>query len=250
MAKQSGLGDQLFIDGYDISGDVGSVDTLATPMNPLEVTGINKNAKERIGGQRDGSMEFMSFFNPAAGQVFQRLKLLPTTDVLATYFHGSTIGNVAFGMTGKQANYDGSRGDDGSFTFKTSVLATPNGANWGEMLTAGKATLGASGALSSYDYGASVGTTNFGAQAFLQVFAFTGTSATVAIQSSTDNGSGDAWANVTGLVFTAATGVTSERIITSSTQAIERYLRVNVTGTFSNLVFAVMVARNGVATSF
>jgi hypothetical protein len=250
MAKQSGLGDQLFIDGYNVSGDVGSIDTISTPMEPFEVTGINKGAKERIGGKRDAQMSFMSFFNPAANQSFQRLKLLPTTDVIATYFHGSTIGNVAFGMQGKQVNYDGSRGDDGSLTFKTDVTGTPNGGNWGEMLTPGIATIGAAGAQSSLDYGVSVGTTNFGLQAFLQVFALTGTSATVAIQSSTDNGAGDAFSNVTGAVFTAATGVTSERIITGSTQAVERYLRVNVTGTFTLLWFSVMVCRNTVATSF
>jgi hypothetical protein len=250
MAKQSGLGDQLFIDGYDISGDVGSVDTIATPMEPLEATGINKYAKERIVGQRDASLEFASFFNPAVGQTFQRLKLLPTTDVLATYFHGSTIGNMAFGMTGKQANYDPSRGDDGSLTFKTAIQGTPNGGNHGVMLTAGKSTLGTAGALTALDEGGAGGTTNFGAQAFLQVFAFTGTSATVAIQSSSDNAVGDPFSNVTGLVFTAATGITSERIATGATQAIERYLRVNVTGTFSNLIFAVMVCRNTVATVF
>jgi hypothetical protein len=55
---------------------------------------------------------------------------------------------------------------------------------------------------------------------------------------------------VTGGGFTAATGVTSQRIATSSSQTVERYLRVVTTGTFSSAVFAVTVVRNDTAVSF
>ncbi|MBH1939044.1 hypothetical protein I5Q34_33115, partial [Streptomyces sp. AV19] len=54
----------------------------------------------------------------------------------------------------------------------------------------------------------------------------------------------------TGGAFTAATGVTSERIATAAGQTVERYLRVVTTGTFSNAVFAVSVVRNSTATVF
>lgn len=250
MAKKSGLGDQLFLDGYDISGDVGSIDTLASPMEPFPATGINKGAMERIVGRRDGTLEFATWFNPAPAQTFQRLKLLPQANVVATYFNGSAIGNQGAGILAKQANYDLSRGDDGAITFSCSLTGSDYGLNWGEQLTPGKATLGAAGAGAALDYGATVGTTNFGLQAFVQVFAFTGTSATVAIQSSTDNAAGDPYSNVTGAVFTAATGIGAERIATGPTAAVERYLRVNVTGTFSNLVYACLVCRNLTATTF
>lgn len=252
MAKQSGLGDQLYIAGRNVSGDVGALDTISSPLAMLEATGIDKSAKERIRGQADGLIEFTSYFNPAANQSFQYLKTLPTTDQVVSYCRGQTLGNPGAGLVAKQSNYDMSRGEDGSLTFKSSLMANGYALNWGEQLTPGIATIGAAGAGTSIDgnnYGTS-GTTNFGLQAFLQVFALTGTSATVAIQSSSDNGAGDAFANVTGAVFTAATGVTSERIATANNQAVERYLRVNVTGTFTLLWYSVIVCRNAALASF
>lgn len=246
----TGLGDQLFVAGYDLSGDVGAVDTLSSPMEPLEATPISLSAKKRLAGLRDGMIEFTGFFNPDSGASHDVLSALPTADVVGCYFHGSGVGEPAAGIVAKQITYDFSRGDDGSATWKSSLQGCNYGLNWGEQLTAGKQTLGTAGAGTSHDYGAGVGTTNFGLQAFLHVFAFTGTSATVAIQSSTDNGVGDAFANITGAVFAAATGITSERIATGPTAAVERYVRVNVTGTFSDLVFAVICCRNLAATVF
>jgi hypothetical protein len=58
------------------------------------------------------------------------------------------------------------------------------------------------------------------------------------------------WQDVTGGVFTAATGITSERIATSNTQSVEQYLRINTTGTFSECSFAVVVVRNTFAVEF
>lgn len=250
MPKVSGLGDQLYADGYDLSGDTGSVDSISCPRGVLDSTGIDKFAMERMYGLADGLIEFTTFFNPATDQAHDALSTLPTIDRIVSYFHGQAIGNPAASMIGKQIGFDPNRGDDGAFTFKISNPGNAYGLEWGEQLTVGKSTLTGSGALASYDYGAGVGTTNFGLQAYLHVFAFTGTSATVAIQSSTDNGAGDAFANVTGAAFTAATGRTFERIQTGRTAAVERYLRVNVTGTFSNFVFAVQVTRNSVNTPF
>lgn len=250
MAKSSGLGDQLYIDGYNLSGDVGALDTIGSPLGMHEATGIDKSAKERIRGQADGLLEFTSYFNPSTNQAHERLSALPTTDVVATYFRGQAIGNAGAGMVAKQANYDMSRGEDGSLTFKTSLMANGYALNWGEQLTPGIATIGTAGAQTALDYGASVDTTEFGLQAFLQVFALTGTSATVAVQSSSDDGAVDSWANVTGAVFTAATGPTAERVETARDEEIERYLRVNVTGTFTLCWFSVLVCRNLAAAAF
>jgi hypothetical protein len=82
------------------------------------------------------------------------------------------------------------------------------------------------------------------------VFAFTGTSVTVKLQESSNDGAGDAYADVVGGSFTAATGVTSQRIATAGNLAVERWLRVVTTGTFSNAVFAVNICRNDVAVTF
>lgn len=244
MAKQSGLGDNLYVAQYNLSGDIGSVDGVAGGNTPLDVTGIDKSAHERIGGIRDGSLEFMSFFNDAAGQAVPVLKALPTADVIATYARGTAVGSPAASIVAKQIGYDGTRGDDGSLTFKTSAQANGYGLQWGQLLTAGVRSDSTATNGASIDTAASV---SFGAQAFLHVFSFTGTSVTIKIQDSADN---SAWADLTGGGFTLVAGATSERIATSPTQAVRRYLRVITTGTFSAVTFAVNVVKNETAVVF
>lgn len=248
MAKQSGLGDALYIAGYDLSGDIGAVNGVGGGPALLDVTGIDKSAFQRIGGLRDGRIDYTSFFNPAVGQAHVRLSPLPTADVILSYYRGTALGGASANLVAKQLNHDGTRADDGAFTFVGNNQGNGYGLEWGTSLTAGKRTDTTATNGSSVDFG--TGSTAFGLQAYLHVFAFTGTSVTVKLQESSDNGVGDAFADVTGGAFTAATGITSQRIATSASQTVERYLRVVTTGTFTNAIFAVSVNRNEVATSF
>lgn len=244
MSKQSGLGDNLYVAGYDLSGDIGSLSRIGGGPAALEVTGINKSGYERIGGLRDGAMEFTSYFNPAAAQAHPRLASLPSADVILTYARGTTLGNQAACLVAKQIGYDGTRGDDGALTFSVAAQANGYGIEWGQQLTAGKRSDTTATNGTSIDTTASV---SFGAQAYLQVFSFTGTSCTVTIQDSADDAS---FANLTGGGFTAATGITSQRIETGRTQAVRRYLRVATTGTFSQCTFSVVIVKNATAVTF
>ncbi|MFD0053042.1 hypothetical protein ACFVHR_04860 [Streptomyces sp. NPDC127168] len=248
--KQPGLGDNLYIGGYDLSGDIQAVGNIGGGPSPLDFTAINKRAYERKGGRLDGRMQVTSFFNPgpAADAAHKVLSVLPRTDVTAMYCRGTTLGAPSANLVAKQIGYDGTRGDDGSFTFGVEMQSNAYTLEWGRLLTAGKRTDAAAGNGTSVDFG--TGSTSFGLQAYLHVFAFTGTSVTVKVQSSSDNGVGDAWADVTGGSFAAATAVGAQRIQTARNATIERYLRVVTTGTFSNAVFAVSVIRNDVAVTF
>lgn len=248
MAKQSGLGDNFYVSGYDLSGDTAALGTISGGHALLDKTGINKSAFERIGGRRDGFIEWTSHFNPATDQQHDVLSTLPLTDRILTYCRGTTLGNPAACMVAKQISYDFTRTDDGDLTAAVRAEANGYGLEWGNQLTAGKRTDTTATNGSSVDFG--TGSTAFGLQAYLQVFAFTGTSVTVKIQESSDNGSGDAFTDVTGGGFTAATGITTERIQTSRSLTVERYLRVVTTGTFSNAVFSVVVVRNDTSVVF
>ena len=62
--KQSGLGDALFISGYDLSGDIQAVGNIGGGPAALEFTGINKSAHERKGGKLDGRLQATTYFNP------------------------------------------------------------------------------------------------------------------------------------------------------------------------------------------
>ncbi len=244
MTKSSGLGDALYISGYDLSGDINSV-KLAAPSAVQDVTGIDKSAMERIGLVRDGSIDYKAFFNPT--RAHPQLSLLPATDQILTYCRGTVLGNPAACLVAKQLNYDGTRADSGEFTFAVNAVANGFGMEWGNQLTAGLRTDTAATNGPGLDTTASV---SFGAQAYLQVSAFTGTDCTVKIQDSADNVS---FADVAGLGFTQVTaGPTSQRIATGPTATIRRYVRaVTVTtGGFTSITFSVVINKNPVAVTF
>lgn len=240
MAKESGLGDQLYIDGYDLGGDIQSLSGLHGGPAALDVTPITKSAFVRIGGLRDGGLSFVSYFDPAAGASHPRLASLPTTDVQVMYLHGTVQGNDAACLIAKQLNYDGTRGADGSFTFNVQAVANSYGLEWGNQLTAGiRQDTTATSPATGWNSGASA---SFGWQAYLQVFAFTGTSATITLQDSADNSS---FAGFTGSAFTAATAIGTQHLISSSnTATVRQYIRVITTGTFTVANFAVVFVKD------
>lgn len=241
MAKQTGLGDNFYLGGFDISGDTAALGNVGGGVAVLDTTGIDKGAFERIGGLRDGRMEWTSHFNPAAAKAHAVLSSLPTTSRHSMYCRGTALGSPAAGLVGKQVDYAPSRGNDGAMTIAVGIQASDGeGLEWGVLGTAGKRTDTTTGNGASIDNGAA---STDGLVAYLQVFAFTGTSCTVKLQGSSDDGAGDAFTDITGGGFVAATAVGAQRIATATGQAVERYLRVTTTGTFSNCVFAVLIAR-------
>lgn len=245
MAKQSGLGDNLYVSNFDLSGDVGSLSRIAGGFTALDVTAIDKSAPERIAGLRDGGIDFSAFFNPDAAAEHAALSSLPTADRLVSYFRGTALGSPAASCMAKQINYDPARGADGSLQLTIATQANAFGLEWGIQHTAGKRTdASATAPASGVDGGAE---TEFGLQAYLHVFSVGSGTPSFKLQESSDPaGSGDAFADVTGGAFTIqAAG--SERIATANDQTIERYLRVVTTGTFTDAVFAVSVVRNPIA---
>ncbi len=253
MSKSTGLGAALYVSGTDLSGDIGEVSSIAGGNSPLVVTGIDKEAFERLGGPRNGNVDFQAYFNIATDQAHPTLSTLPTADRIVTYYHRTTaIGDEVASLIGKQIDYDGTRGNDGSLTFTTQALANGYGLEWGESLTIGKRTDTGATAGATLDYGATIGQTLFGAQAYLHIFAFTGTDCTITIEDSTTD-----FAAVTLMAFTEVSALgganTSERIETASrTETVDRYVRVTTTTSagFTNLVFAVQIVKNQTSVVF
>ena len=99
--KQSGLGDNFYIGGYDLSGDVSALSQISGGPAPIDVTGIKQLANSRIGGLRTGDMQFTSFFNQADSITAPSFPS-STTAVTNTYsqpvvatISGGTISEVA-----------------------------------------------------------------------------------------------------------------------------------------------------------
>jgi len=308
MAKQNGLGARLLVNGYDLSGDISAIDSISGGVGLLDVTDITQSAHARLTGQRDGSMGFTSYMDPANAHPV--LSALPTADqqmmaLLPPLAISSQ--NMIAALIARQVNYDPTRANDGGLLNKTEGQGDGYGLEWCMPLTAGlrtdtAATNGASldggnsfstpsvpastvpvtntsplpatvvisgGTVSNVVVGAvSVGTgdgtytvpsgqsitltysaaptwtwtlqTAWGAQAYLQLTQFTGTSVTVTVQHAPDNST---WTTL--MAFTAATAAPyTQRVATSNSTTVARYLRVITTGTFTSATFAVGLNRN------
>lgn len=250
MSKRNGLGCHLYVSGYDLGDDIQQVATRC-PIGTHDVTPITKEAMERIHGRRDGGIAATAFFNPGPDRAHERFSALSSGDQLVSVGIGTTLGNPMVSAWAKQLTYDPTRAADGMFTFASDFSSSAYGLEWGLQLTAGQRTDTGATSGASLDLGsASPGT--FGGQFHLHVIGFTGTDATVKIQQSSDNGVGDAWADVAGGGFTQiTTAPTFQRVATAAID-LERYLRVVTTtaGGFSSLTFVVQGVRNPVAVTF
>ena len=240
MAKKSGLGQQLFVHGYDLSGDVAAISNASSPRGVLDVTPINASAYERVLGLSDGNLAVTSWFNDATEQEHAAFSELPTTDRIVTWTFGATRGDVAACLVAKQINYDGTRGSDGGLSFSVDTQAASGvSLDWGNTLTTGKETHSAAAVSGSRDDGA---TTGYGLVGILQTVDVDSGTATVSIQQSSDNVT---FATILSFVAVAAAAApTAQRLTLSG--AILRYLRVSTSGTFSNCDFC-MVTRRGTA---
>lgn len=246
MAKTSGLGDNFYIGGYDLSGDVNALGNISTPVATLDVTAINKFAHERLYGLRDGAMAFTTIFNTAATTGENAvLRNFPRTDTVASYFQGTAIGNPAASINAKQVDYAPTRANDGLLTSATSLQANAYGLDWGVQLTAGVRTDTTATNGASWNGTAS---TSFGFQAYLHVFSFTGTDVTVKIQDSADNVTFTDLASGAFTQITTSTP-TAQRIAVGGTATVKQYLRASTvtTGGFTSVGFAVTFVKNTVA---
>lgn len=246
MAKSSGLGMRLSIGGVDLSGDVGAFSRIGGgPASTQDVTDITQSGMARLGLLRDGAIDYTAFFDPTGAHPV--LSALPVADQVMTCHVGTAISSPCASIVAKQLNYDPTRGNDGALTIAVGSPANGYGLEWGVGLTAWQRTDTTATDGASIDDAAA---TTFGAQAWLHVYSLTGTDVTVKIQDSANN---SAFADVTGLTFTAVTAApTAQRLATAAGATVRRYLRAVTTTSagFTSAVFTVQVTRNATAVAF
>src|SRR4030042_3842614 len=136
MAKESGLGQNCYLDTVDVSGDVGSIDNTSKALMPIVMTDITQSAMERKAGKLSAGFSWTSYFNPTRAHPV--LEDLPRTDRIITYWHRPTLGAPVAGLLAKQLGYNGNRSEDGSLLFKVEALSNTYWMDWCNALTAGK----------------------------------------------------------------------------------------------------------------
>ena len=243
MAKQTGLGANFYVGGFDVSGDTQDIKNITGGPRLWDVTDITQSGRARLGLQRSGDIAWTSFFDPSVSGEHAALSGLPTADVTASVFLNPLLpGSPAASCTAKLVTYETKRTAAGELTVDFAVQSNGFGVEWCDALTGGKRTDSAATVGPFFDNSAAF---NFGAQAYFQVFAFTGTSAVIDIQHATT--SGGAYSS-TGLTTSSIVSAPqTQRLATANNVTINQFLKVVTTGTFSNLVFAVMINVNPIA---
>lgn len=243
--KLTGLGSNFYVGGYDISGDVTSLSGVSTSIATLDVTAIDKFAHERLAALADGAMSVTTVYDVDTGAEFDALHSMPRTDTIGTFTVGTTLGGAAASINAKQVDSASTRANDGMLTRVTSMQANGYGLEWGVQLTPGKRTDTAATNGTAYD---NLAATTHGCQVYLQVFAFTGTDATIEVESASDSIFTTPQIEASHVVGTPPEAV---RII-GANSSVNRYWRVitTTTGGFTSLSFACMVNINQAAVNF
>lgn len=234
MAKTNGLGVRIYANGYDLNTDVNALSGVGTNQALLDTTALANAATARTIGLRDSTLTVNGWFDNATGFSHDAFSAISgDAEVIMTM--GTSRGDSACGMVADQSSYNIDR-SQGSAIATTVEFSTSDGEglNWGVVLTDGPEQTDSS-ATNSASVDNSTSSSN-GGIALISVESIGSGTATVKVQDSSDDA---VWADLAS--FTAVTGRTSEAVSVSG--SIDRYLRVQTTGTFTDISFVVQMTR-------
>jgi len=236
MAKQTGITDNFYIDGHDLSGDVSAVSTISGRKATLDTPVIDKAAMVRLAGHGDGEISFSTWFDDGTNLAHTALSPLPTTDAVVLYTRGVAADSPAAGLVAKQINYDGTKGSDKAMSFNVQCLGQGTPLEWCVLLSNGQITHSSAASTSDKDDGAS---SSSGLAAYIQMVDINSGTPTVKIEDSTN---GSSWADLVSFSGIAdGAEPKAERVTVSGN--VNRYLRITSTGTFSNAKFVLAYRR-------
>tara|TARA_Y100000310_G_scaffold259499_1_gene268183 strand:- start:1510 stop:2229 length:720 start_codon:yes stop_codon:yes gene_type:complete len=228
----------LYVHGAQLAGDVGRINQLASPRGVLEVPTISNSAMERLLGPGDGIIDFTSWFNDAAVQAHPILSALPTTDVVALLLKSSTFGDPAWGLVAKQANYDPTRGPDGSLSFDVQCLGQGSPLEDLLALTSGEDTVTGATEGTSLDQTA-IGQTSRGGIGYLGIREVTGGTGVISIEDSPNN---SAWSTL--ITFAANGGSVPIGERKTVTGTVDQWIHYDIAAGLTAIDFA-MAWRRG-----
>ncbi len=223
MAFGHGKDTKVFISGYDLSTYFNVANTQMS-ADLAECSTFQTTYKQFVAGLLDSKMNFEGYFDPSTGAVDAVLtSLLQQNTHLIVLPQGDTQGNRGRGMYGVETNYETSSSLDGAVTVSMEA-ATKTGAE-PIVVNCPKAAKSSTGNDASGVNGGAATTNSWAA--FLQVFAVSGSSATldVVLQDSADNST---FLDVTGGNFAQVlqAGVpTSQRIAGAAGATLRQYTR-------------------------
>ena len=238
MAKTSGLNVRLYVAGNDLSGDANSLSAVGYTSNLYDTPTLDSDAMKRIIGNVDGTLSVSGWFDNRTGGIHPTFTSnsgkVPTADQNVLIPLGSAVGDPCYGLVSKETDYSIDRSDGGPISVASSFATNGYAPAFGVMLTAHDDSVGSAASGTAVDNGASSSNGGIG---FVQGFSLTSGTVVTKIQHSTNNSS---WTDLA--TFTSITGPTSEIVEVSGT--VNRYIRYNLSGTFSTLSFAMGFSRS------
>lgn len=229
---------RLLVGKYDLSGYVTSV-TVDRTRNTPEVTvfqpGTSTPHRDYIAGRADSTVAIDGLFDPETGASDEIINEITdgTEQIITISPQGAVaVGDRAVLVSGFQDSAPLSVSGDDAVKFTSGRKGS--GAARGGVVLHDHVAETTTGNQSSVDNAAS---SAYGAVAHLHVTAFDGTNAVVKVTDSTDNST---FADL--VTFTTVTAATSER--KSVTGTVNRYVRVELSGTFTSITFTVGFARH------
>ena len=242
MAKSSGMGQEFFVGGFDVSGDTNSIERAGAMKALLVNTGINKVAQERISGLASGELSFNTFFNDVADAAFDALMGLPKTDVLIMWATGVTLGDPVANLNAKQVTSGWNRAADGSLIGSIQAQSNLYPLEWGILLA--PATIHGSATDETGFIESGGAQTSKGGVGWLHHNDAASGTVEYDIEDSSDSTTGDdgAWANLLAFSNVATPyAQIAERVEVTGT--VEKYVRASTNGTFTNADFAMSFRR-------
>lgn len=223
--KVHGKGAAALMDQYDMSPHFKGV-TVRNNIGLDDTNTFGQSAKARdVPGLLDADADCQGFYDPAANGSWPvvRASLAATSVIFSLAPEGWAIGNLVEMGKGVFEGADVSLDVDKVVPISAKAMAD-DGWDLGVCL---HALASEAAATNSASVDETAATAN-GGVGHLHVTAFVSGTATVKIQHSVDN---SVWVDL--ITFTAVTGVTKERIELAAGSAVNRYVRVITTGTFS-----------------
>lgn len=237
MAQSHGKDCVILAGGYALTGYANDV-TVSREADTAETSVFGVAAKTYIPGLPDATMSVAGFWDGATGASDSILSTMLGTSgsVLTVAPAGTTLANRCTVLAGIETSYETSANLGDAVGISAEFQAS--GGAWAGVIlhSSAAAETSSTNSTSVNNSAASTG----GYVANLHALACAGT-ATIKVQQSSDNGVGDAWADL--VTFTAlTTSVAGEQ--KTGTGAVEQYLRVISTlGSTPSYTYAVAFAR-------
>jgi hypothetical protein len=226
---------KVLVDQFDMSADLTQYN-FGLSTQTVDVTTFSNADRVYLPGLNEGSISVQGVFNNATDRTDEELSALrgAETVISASPQSFAAIGDQAHMVNGFLDDYSPRSTVNDAVRFSSGVTASA-GAFLGVTIHHNNQE-STTGTFASVDAGASYAPSTNGAAAFLHVTQFDGTNATVTIE---DAATEPTYGSL--VAFTQVTAVGSEKVTVAGN--VERFVRINLTGTFTTITFVVTFAR-------